>query len=341
MAIPMPVTTPVATARKATQRPTLLTRLDELGRELWQDKLGTLGFAVIVGLLLMAIFAPLIAPYDPAAQSVISRLKPPAWLPKGSWEHILGTDHLGRDVLSRVIYGARASLLVGVLVVLFAGSFGVVLGLWAGFRGGRTDSIIMRIVDVQVAFPGLLLILLVISVIGPSMTTMIIVLVVTNWMVYARVVRGIVLSVRQTPYVEAAEMIGCKTSRVIFRHILPNLTSPLLTLGILEFTNIVLAEAALSFLGLGVQPPATSWGLDVANGRDYIFVAWWLITFPGLSIATTVLAVNLFASWVRVTTDPQEREKRFAYQRAKLAARQARRSPKAQSPKATSQGGRS
>ncbi|ODT06458.1 MAG: peptide ABC transporter permease [Mesorhizobium sp. SCN 65-20] len=316
-----------------------MSRLDELGRELWQDKLGTLGFAVIVALLLMAIFAPLIAPYDPAAQSVISRLKPPAWLPKGSWEHILGTDHLGRDVLSRVIYGARASLLVGVVVVLAAGTFGVVLGLWAGFKGGRTDSVIMRIVDVQVAFPGLLLILLVISVIGPSMTTMIIVLAITNWMVYARVVRGIVLSVRQMPYVEAAEMIGCRTSRVIFRHILPNLISPLLTLGILEFTNIVLAEAALSFLGLGVQPPATSWGLDVANGRDYIFVAWWLITFPGMSIAITVLAVNLFASWVRVTTDPQEREKRFAYQRAKAAARRGRKA--GAGPASQNQGGRS
>ena len=339
MAIPMPATRPVVATPKAQRGPAFLSRLDELGRELWQDKLGTLGFAVIVALLLMAIFAPLIAPYDPAAQSVISRLKPPAWLPKGSWEHILGTDHLGRDVLSRVIYGARASLLVGVVVVLAAGTFGVVLGLWAGFKGGRTDSVIMRIVDVQVAFPGLLLILLVISVIGPSMTTMIIVLAITNWMVYARVVRGIVLSVRQMPYVEAAEMIGCRTSRVIFRHILPNLISPLLTLGILEFTNIVLAEAALSFLGLGVQPPATSWGLDVANGRDYIFVAWWLITFPGMSIAITVLAVNLFASWVRVTTDPQEREKRFAYQRAKAAARRGRKA--GAGPASQNQGGRS
>lgn len=321
MAAPMPMATPTAPSQSAKRGPSLVAKLDELGRELWQDKLGTLGFAVIVALVLMAIFAPLLAPYDPAAQSVVLRLKPPAWLPKGGWEHVLGTDHLGRDVLSRVIYGARASLFVGVIVVLAAGTFGVVIGLWAGFKGGRTDAILMRIVDVQVAFPGLLLILLVISVIGPSMTTMIVVLVITNWMVYARVVRGIVLSVRQMPYVEAAEMIGCRSSRVVFRHILPNLISPLLTLGILEFTNIVLAEAALSFLGLGVQPPATSWGLDVANGRDYIFIAWWLITFPGLSIAMTVLAVNLFASWVRVTTDPQEREKRFAYQRAKAAAR--------------------
>ncbi|MCX5496630.1 ABC transporter permease [Kaistia dalseonensis] len=280
--------------------------------ELWHDKAGMIGFTVIVLLILMAVFAPLIAPYDPAIQSVAARLKPPAWLPKGSWEHVLGTDQLGRDVLSRVIYGARASLLVGTSVVLLAGTFGVLFGLFAGFKGGRIDDLMMRLVDIQVAFPGLLMILLIISAVGPSLSTMIVVLAVTNWMIYARVVRGIVLSVRQTPYVEAAEMIGCKPGRVLFKHILPNLTSPLLTLGILEFTNIVLAEAAMSFLGLGVQPPATSWGLDVSNGKDYIFVAWWLITFPGLSISITVLSINLFANWLRVTTDPQEREKRFA-----------------------------
>jgi peptide/nickel transport system permease protein len=293
--------------------------LRALASELWHDKSGLFGFTVIVLLILMAIFGAWIAPYDPAAQSVAARLKPPAWLPKGSMEHLLGTDHLGRDVLSRVITGARTSLLVGVSVVLLAGSFGVLVGLFAGFRGGRTDALLMRVVDIQVAFPGLLMILLIVSVVGPGMTTMIVVLAVTNWMIYARVVRSIVLSVRQTPYVEAAEVIGCRPGRVIFRHILPNLTSPLLTLAILEFTNIVLAEAAMSFLGLGVQPPATSWGLDVANGKDYIFVAWWLITFPGMAISLTVLSINLFANWLRVTTDPQEREKRFA--RAKAAER--------------------
>lgn len=287
--------------------------------ELRYDKAGLFGFSVIVLLILMAIFGPLITPYDPAAQSVVARLKPPAWLPGGSWAHIFGTDHLGRDVFSRVIAGARISLLAGVSVVLLAGAFGVLVGLVAGFRGGRTDSVLMRIVDIQVAFPGLLMILLIVSVVGPGLITMIVVLAITNWMIYARVVRGIVLSLRQTPYVEAAEMIGCKPGRVIFRHILPNLTSPLLTLGILEFTNVVLAEAAMSFLGLGVQPPATSWGLDVANGKDYIFVAWWLITFPGMAISLTVLSINLFANWMRVTTDPQEREKRFA--RAKAAER--------------------
>ncbi len=290
-----------------------------LAEELWRDKAGFIGFVVIVLLLTMAIFAPLLAPYDPAVQSIAMRLKPPAWLDGGDWSHPFGTDQLGRDILSRVIYGARASLVVGASVVACAGTFGVLLGLFAGYKGGRVDLFIMRGVDVQVAFPGLLLVILIVSVVGPGLVTTIVVLALTNWMVYARVIRGIVLSVRQTAYVEAAEMIGARPSRVIFKHILPNLTSPLLTLGILEFTNIVLAEAAMSFLGLGIQPPATSWGLDIANGKDYLFVAWWLVAFPGLSISVTVLAINLFANWLRVTTDPQEREKRFA--RAKAAER--------------------
>jgi peptide/nickel transport system permease protein len=308
-----------APAATAASRPTKAGIVLDLARELWRDKAGTIGFLVIVLIVLMAILAPLVAPYDPAAQAVIARLKPPAWLPNGLWAHPLGTDHLGRDVLSRVIWGSRVTLLIGVTVVLLAGSFGVAVGLWAGYMGGRTDSVLMRLVDVQVSFPGILLILLIVSVIGPGTLTMIVVLAVTNWMVYARLVRGIVMSVRQSPYVEAAEVTGCKPGRIIFRHILPNLISPLLTVAILEFTNIVLAEAAVSFLGLGVQPPDTSWGLDVAGGRDYIFIAWWLITFPGLSIVATVLSINLFANWVRVTTDPQEREKRFA--RSKAAQR--------------------
>jgi peptide/nickel transport system permease protein len=294
-------------------------RLKALAEELWRDKSGLVGFVVIVLLVLSAIFAPLIAPYDPTVQSVATRLTPPAWLTGGTWDHVLGTDQLGRDILSRVIFGARASLTVGVSVVMCAGAFGVLLGLFAGFKGGRVDLFIMRAVDVQVAFPGLLLIILIVSVVGPGLVTTIVVLALTNWMVYARVIRGIVLSVRQTAYVEAAEMIGCTPRRVIFKHVLPNLMSPLLTLGILEFTNIVLAEAAMSFLGLGIQPPATSWGLDIANGKDYLYVAWWLVAFPGLSISITVLAINLFANWLRVTTDPQEREKRFA--RAKVAER--------------------
>ena len=290
--------------------------------ELWADKPAFFGLAILVLLVLMAIFAPLLAPYDPAAQSLIDRLKPPVWQDGGSWEHLLGTDHLGRDMLSRIIHGSRISLIVGVSVVVLAGGFGVTFGMISGYFGGRIDAVCMRIVDTLIAFPGLLLALVILAVIGPSMTTVIVVLALNGWMVYARMTRGIVLSVRQLPYVDAAEMVGMNFVRVMMRHILPNLVSPLLTLGILEFARIVLAEAALSFLGLGIQPPATSWGLDVANGKDYLYIAWWLVTLPGLAIAITVLAINLVASWARVSSDPQEREKRFA---RSVAARQRRR----------------
>lgn len=294
--------------------------------ELWADKPAFVGLAILTILVLMAIFAPLLAPYDPAAQSLINRLKPPVWQDGGTWEHLLGTDHLGRDMLSRIIHGSRISLIVGVSVVVLAGGFGVAFGMISGYFGGRIDAICMRIVDTLIAFPGLLLALIILAVIGPSITTVIVVLALNGWMVYARMTRGIVLSVRQLPYVDAAEMVGMNFVRVIMRHILPNLISPLLTLGILEFARIVLAEAALSFLGLGIQPPATSWGLDVANGKDYLYIAWWLVTLPGLAIAITVLAINLVASWARVSSDPQEREKRFA--RAVAARQRRRRTPK-------------
>ncbi len=289
-----------------------LDKLKELFRELKRDKAGFFGVILITLLILMALFAPFIAPHDPAEQDLTARLVPPFWYEKGSMEHIFGTDHLGRDVLSRAIHGSRVSLWVGTSVVLIAGGFGVVMGLLAGYLGGRIDAFIMRWIDTQVAFPGLLLALIILSVIGPSLTTVVIVLALNGWMVYGRLTRSSVLSVRQSPYVEAAEIVGCRWPRVVFRHILPNLTSPLLTLAILEFARIVLAEAALSFLGLGIQPPATSWGLDVAVGKNYMFMAWWLVTIPGTAIAITVLAINLVASWLRLISDPQEREKQFA-----------------------------
>lgn len=280
--------------------------------DLRSDTPGLIGVICLGTLFFIALFAPLLAPYDPAAQDIISRLKPPAWLDGGSWAHVLGTDHLGRDVLSRLLHGSRISLFVGFATVAVAGSFGVLMGLISGYAGGRTDQWITGITDTQVAFPGLLLALMILAVIGPSMTTVIVVLALNGWMVYARLTRSVVLGLRQTAFVEAAELLGCRTHRILLRHLLPNLAAPLLTIGTLEFARIVLAEAALSFLGLGVQPPATSWGLDVAQGKDYMFRAWWLVTMPGLAIAFTVLAINLIASWLRVTTDPVEREKRFA-----------------------------
>jgi peptide/nickel transport system permease protein len=278
----------------------------------WRDTAAVIGIGVVLLLVLLAILAPYVAPHDPVLPSLRTRLRPPVWLEGGSWRHVFGTDHLGRDILSRIIYGSRASLIAGVAVVAIAGSFGTVIGLVSGFRGGRVDTLMMRWVDVHIAFPGLLISLLIIAVLKPSLVTVVIALSINGWMVFARLVRSIVLSARQLPYVEAAEVIGCRPSRTIFRHILPNLAAPLMTLAVLEFARIVLAEAALSFLGVGIQPPATSWGLDVSSGRNYLFNAWWVVTFPGLAITITVLGINFLAGWLRVVVDPYEGEKRFA-----------------------------
>lgn len=280
--------------------------------ELWEDKAGFLGLLIVVLLVATAVFAPLIAPYNPSLQSITTRLHPPFWEHGGSLAHLLGTDQLGRDILSRVIYGARVSLLIGSAVVLVSMTVGTVVGIVSGYFGGRVDTLIMRIVDTQGAFPGLLLAMLILAVVGASAKTVAIVLVLDGWLVYARVSRGTVLSVRETAYVEAAELVGCRPRRVMFRHVLPNLAAPILTLSVLEFARIILAESVLSFLGLGVQPPQTSWGLEIAEGQDFVYSNWWLVTFPGIAIALTVLGVNLFASWLRVAADPQERDKRFA-----------------------------
>lgn len=290
----------------------LLKDVRGIARELWADKTGLFGVLVILGMILTAVFAPLLAPHDPAASDLASRLMPPFWQEGGSTSHLLGTDSLGRDVLSRVIYGSRTSLVIGAAVVAIAGTFGVTLGLLAGYFGGKWDWFVMRWVDTQLAFPGLLLYLVVFSVVTPGMLSLILVLPLNGWMIYAQISRGVVLSAREMPYVEAAAIVGARSRRIIFRHILPNLTSPLLTIGVLEFARVILAEAALSFLGLGIQPPKSSWGLDVAAGGDYIFQAWWLVTIPGIAIALVVLGANLFSSWLRVIADPQEREKRWA-----------------------------
>ena len=286
-------------------------RAKDLFVELWRDKAGFLGALYLTVLVVAAVFAPLLAPHDPRDQDIVNRLQPPVWS-GGEWANVLGTDGLGRDVLSRLIYGARVSLFIGLAVLVVAGLVGVLLGLVAGYRGGRTDRIIMRVVDTQIAFPGLLIAILLASLIGPSIRTVVIVLSVNGWMIYARMTRGVVLSVRETAYVEAAEIVGCRSKRVMLKHILPNLAAPISTLAVLEFARIVLAEAALSFLGVGVKRTDISWGLDVASGQEFIFNSWWLVAMPGIVISLTVLSVNLVASWLRVVVDPQEREKRYA-----------------------------
>jgi ABC-type dipeptide/oligopeptide/nickel transport system permease subunit len=280
--------------------------------DLVHDKLGLASLVFLVLLALAAVLAPVLAPADPNDGDLSSAMLSPVWH-GGTWEHPFGTDWQGYDVLSRLLYGARTSLVIGVAVVAIAGTFGVLVGLVAGYRGGRLDRVLMGWVDVQVSFPGLLLAMLLIALVGGSVLSVTIILAINGWMVYARMTRGVVLSVRERPFVEAAEVVGCKPRRVVATHILPNLASPLSTLAVLEFARIILAEAALSFLGLGVQHPTVTWGLDIARAGDHeLFGNQWLIIYPGILLSLTVLSVNLLSSWLRVALDPQEREKKFA-----------------------------
>ena len=265
-------------------------------------------FGGILALVVVAaVFAPLIAPYDPNAIDIINRLAPPAWAHGGSAAHLLGTDELGRDLLSRIIYGARTSMTIGLVVVVIGMATGTAAGLLASFRGGWTDTLVMRIVDIQFSFPSLLMAMALVFALGAGETTIIIALAMDAWLPYARLGRSMVLSVRNTTYVEAAKVTGCSIPRLVWRHVLPNVLSPLVTLAVLEFARIVLAEATLSFLGLGIQPPLVSWGLMLNTGEDYLTVAWWLITFPGLALTLTVLSANVVASWLRVAADPLQK----------------------------------
>ena len=282
----------------------------EFFHDLLRSGTGVFGLVVVLLIVVTALLAPWITGHDPTDQALGDRLLPPLGF-GGSTEHIFGTDQLGRDLLSRVLHGARISLMIAAAVVVLAGGIGITLGLIAGYVGGLADTIIMRAADMQLAFPGILLDLIILFALGPSAKLLIIVLALNGWMVYARITRSLVLPLRKSDYIEAAEISGARTGRIMRVHLLPNLTSPLITLGVLEFARIILAEAALSFLGYGIQPPEASWGLIVAQGQDYVTVGWWLVTIPGLFIFLTVLGSNLLASWLRIFTDPKQREKQI------------------------------
>lgn len=296
-------------ARSVGSSSLLAKSLREAWRTLKADKFAMAGLLYLLALFCVATFAGHIAPHDPTFQTLGKRLTPGVWVPGGSTTFPLGTDHLGRDMLSRLIYGSRISIIVGLSTVAIAGTIGTLLGLVSGYYGGKLDDLIMRWADIQMAFPGLLLALSVLALFGPSLQNMVLVLALNNWMWYARLTRGVMLSMREVLFVEAARVVGASNARIIFKHCFPNLASPLITLGTLEVARMILSEASLSFLGFGVQPPTPAWGLMLAEGRGYLPIAWWLVTFAGICIGLTVLAINLVASWLRSVTDPHQRYK--------------------------------
>jgi peptide/nickel transport system permease protein len=274
-------------------------------RELVRNKAALLGLVILIVIGTAAVFAPYLSPYDPTLQSVTQRLKPPAWRDAEGRLFILGTDHLGRDILSRLIYGARISLVIGVSAVALAGTLGTLIGLVAGYRGGAIDDLCMRVTDTMLAMPFILLALAVIAVLGPSLRNIIFVLGITSWVSYARVVRAEVLTLRTREFIAAARALGSGGRRIVFRHLLPNVLTPVIVIATLEVARMIILESALSFLGLGVQPPTPTWGGMLADGRAYLSTSWWLATFPGLSIMVTVLGINLLGDWLRDILDPR------------------------------------
>jgi peptide/nickel transport system permease protein len=275
-------------------------------RRLASRRTALFGLVVVCVVVVTAVASPLISPFDPTEQDLGDlRLKPPGFRDAAGRVHPLGTDHLGRDLLARVVYGARPALLVGFAAVMISGVIGMAAGLTAGYFGGRLDDVLMRLADIQLAFPFILLAIAVIGVLGPSLTTIIVVIGVSSWVVYARIVRSAVLSLREREFVQAALALGGRDGRVLLRHILPNALTPWLVVATLDMARVIVIESALSFLGLGVQPPTPTWGGMLADGRVYISTAWWLATFPGLAILVTVLGINLFGDGLRDTLDPR------------------------------------
>ena len=263
------------------------------------------GIVILAVVIATALTAPWVAPHDPAKQSLLHRFTPPVWQQGGNAIYPLGTDQVGRDVLSRIIHGARVSLLVGVAAVIVSLLVGVTAGLVSGFIGGKVDTVIGTVVDVTLSFPQILLALAFVAALGPSLVTVIVVLGLTGWERYARVVRSEVLALREKEFIEAARAIGVGRLRIIFRHVLPNTVSSIVVLSTLQVAQAILAEAALSFLGVGSGRAYPTWGQMISLGRDFVTVAWWLPTLPGLAILLTVLAINLVGDRLRDALDPR------------------------------------
>ena len=265
---------------------------------------------LILGFIaLVAIFANFLAPHNPEIGSLTVRFKPPFWQTGGSTKYLLGTDQLGRDVLSRLIFGARVSMVVGFTAVIFAGIIGTALGIISGYLGGWVDQVIMRLTDAWLALPGVTFAIFLAAIVGPSMWNIVIILALTYWTRYARVIRGEVLSLKEREFVRLAIVAGCSKWTIMYRHILPNIINSAIVLGTLMLGVVIIAEATLSFLGIGVPPPQAAWGLMLSDGKQSLMVGrWWLSVLPGLCIMLMVLSANIFGDWLRVKLDPQLRQ---------------------------------
>ncbi|MDP2699949.1 ABC transporter permease [Thalassospira sp.] len=266
-----------------------------------------IGGLVLLFVILVAIFAPLLAPHDPYHQNLMIRMRPPVWYDKGTWEHVLGTDHLGRDYLSRLIYGSRISLAIGLIAALISGLIGTAMGIAAGYFGGKVDMVVTFLINVRLAMPVVLVALAVVALFGGSLQIVIMVLGLLLWDRFAVVMRSATLQLRSMEYVTAARAIGCSTRRIIFSEIMPNILNNLIVIVTLEMAHAILLEAILSFLGLGVQPPTPSWGLMVSEGKQMLLFEPWMITIPGVALFVLVLAINLMGDGLRDVTAPENR----------------------------------
>jgi peptide/nickel transport system permease protein len=268
-------------------------------RELVRNRSAIVGSAILIALLFVALFAPLLTPYDPIV------IDPEVSFSAPNRNHIMGTDDFGRDIFTRLLYGTRISLRVGFLAVGIGGSIGLIIGLAAGYFGGAFDFVVMRFIDIMLSFPGILLALLIMTILGPSLTNVMIAVGISDVPLYVRLVRGTVLSAKENGYVEAARGLGCSRRVIIVRHILPNIVAPFIVVTTLEVANAILLSATLSFLGMGAQPPTPEWGAMLNEGRRYIRTGWWMITFPGLMIMLSVLGINLLGDGLRDALDPK------------------------------------
>ena len=270
-----------------------------------RDRVAVLGVMVVIGYILMAIFAPFISPHNPNEGDLSHRLQPPFFLQGGDWRYPLGCDHLGRDILSRIIYGSRISIFIGIAVVAASAAIGTLFGLLAGYYGGRLDSVVCMVVDILLAFPFLIFAIALMAATGPGLGNIILALTYKGWVPFCRVVRGDTLVAKRIEYVEAARAMGASSLRIMLKEILPNVFTPVLVLATLNVATVIIIEASLSFLGLGVQPPTPVWGSMVNEGREHLLSAWWVSTFPGLAILIMVLGVNLFGQGLRDALDPR------------------------------------